>query len=424
MERYEELVADVKIPPLATAEQLFCTDHIEDPERITSDELSRACIADTIKPGMSIAITAGSRCPANILEVTRTIVGFIKSKGAKPFIIPAMGSHGGATAEGQRAMVESTGITEASVGCPIISSMDVEHLTDLDDGRPVFIDKNAYNADGIVIINRIKAHTSFTAPHESGLVKMCAIGLGKQYGAAVIHSKGLEGLGPEVQVFGKTILKTAKILFGVGLVENAYHQTYAIKALLPEEILTEEPKLLAKAKELSASILFEHLDVLIVDQLGKNIGGPGFDPHVLHQFFYGHPLNNERRRAQRIVALDLTEESHGTAMGGGVVDFLTKRFVDKFDRNATYCNIITNKQVEHARISPYFNSDKLAIQAAIKTLKHGDPDNLRIARIKNTLSLGTIQISEALLKEALEMPNIKIISELKPLLFDENGNLF
>ena len=387
-------------------------------------ELGRPAIADTVRPGMNIAITAGSRSPANIVEVTRAVVDFIKSKGANPFIIPAMGSHGGATAEGQREMVESIGITEEAMGCPIRSSMEVVHLTDLEDGRPVYIDKNAYEADGIVIINRIKSHTSFTAPHESGLVKMCAIGLGKQYGAAVIHAKGLEGLGPEVQVFGKTILMTAKILFGIGLVENAYHQTNAIRALLPAEILTEEPKLLQRAKALSASILFEHLDVLIVDQLGKNIAGPGFDPHVLHQFFYGHPANNEGRRAQRIVALDLTDESHGTALGGGVVDFLTKRFVDKFDRNATYANIITNKQVEHARISPYFDSDKLAIQAAITTLKRGDPDNLRIARIKNTLTLGKIQISPALLEEAKHMDNIRVLTEPRELPFDENGNLF
>ena len=177
MQKYEELVSSAVIPPMAEVEQLFCAEAVEDPTATMYQELGRPAIADTVRPGMNIAITAGSRSPANIVEVTRAVVDFIKSKGANPFIIPAMGSHGGATAEGQREMVESIGITEEAMGCPIRSSMEVVHLTDLEDGRPVYIDKNAYEEDGIVIINRIKSHTSFTAPHESGLVKMCAIGL-------------------------------------------------------------------------------------------------------------------------------------------------------------------------------------------------------------------------------------------------------
>jgi len=424
VEKYVELISSIEIPPMTEVKQKFCADYIEDPVAAIKEQLGRKEIIAAIKPGMTVAITAGSRSPQHIVEVTREVVTFVKEHGGKPFVFPAMGSHGGATDEGQAAFLRAIGITEESVGCPIRSSMMVTHIADLEDGRPVYIDKLANEADGIIVINRIKYHTSFTADHESGLVKMCAVGLGKQYGAEVIHAKGLAGLGPEVQVFGKKVLSTAKILFGFGIIENAYHQSYEFRALLPHEILSDEPIMLKKAKELSPKIYFEHLDVLIIDQLGKDIAGPGFDPYVIHQFFYGHPANNEGRRAKRIAALDLSEATHGCALGGGVMDFITKRIVDKFDRNETYCNIITNKQVEHARISPYFDTDKQTIQACIKTLLDSDMENLKIVRIKNTLTLGKIMISPALLEEAKSNPNIEVVSDFKPLPFDEEGNLF
>jgi len=424
MQKYEELVCDLVIPPLAEVEQVFETECLADTAETLREHLQRPEIKATIKSGMSIAITCGSRSPIDIVPITKTVVDFVKEQGAKAFIFPAMGSHGGATDEGQKEMLASLGITEESMGCPIRSSMQTVHLADLEDGRPVYIDKYASEADGIIVINRVKAHTSFTADYESGLIKMCAIGLGKQYGAEIAHANGLLAMGPEVEAFGVKVLTDAKILFGVGFVENAFHRTYDIRAMLPDEILKEEPAMLKKAKELSARIAFEYLDVLVIDEIGKDIAGPGFDPHVLHLYVVGHPKNNEGRRAKRIVALDLTHASHGCAMGGGTVDLITKRFVDKVDRNATYCNSLTNKYLEPSKLAPYFDTDKLSIQAALKTLLKLDYETLRMVRIKNTLDLKRIWISPALLEEARTMQNIKIISEPKPLPFDEKGNLF
>lgn len=408
---------------MAKVRQKFCSDKVEDPAKEVWIQLDREEIRKSVSPGMSIAITAGSRNASNMEIILRETVSFLKSLKATPFIVPAMGSHGGSTADGQKDVLSALGITEETIGAPIRSTMEVTQIASLEDSRPVYIDRYAAEADGIVVINRVKAHTAIVADYESGIMKMMAIGLGKQYGASVVHDDGMACSGKNVELFGKSILNNSKVIFALAAVENAYHDTYSLTSMTRDEIITKEPECLKTAKSLMSKIYFEHLDLLILDEIGKNISGPGMDPNVSFTFYNGNPRNNEGRRAKRIVVLDLTDESHGSALGVGMADFTTLKLFKKFDRNATYCNILTNKTVEHSKIPPYFDTSELAIKAGLHTVFGSNKDNLRIVRIKNTLTLGEIEISEALLEEAKNNPQIEILSDFYPMKFDKYGEL-
>lgn len=411
------------IPPMARVNQLFDDNEVSDIEGEMQRVLSRPEFKSSIKPGMRIAITAGSRGISNIASITREVVSFIKAQGGVPFLIPAMGSHGGATAKGQKELLESYGISEDYVGAPIHSTMEVVKICELENGTPVYIDRYASEADGIVVINRIKAHTNFRANYESGILKMMAVGLGKQYGANILHSGDPRKMGERVYEFGMTILKHSPILFAVGIIENAYDKTYQIAGLAPEEIEKEEPVLLEKSKSLMPKILFENLDVLIVDQVGKNISGTGMDPNITHTFFSETGIDTSAR-AQRIIVLDLSEETHGAASGLGLADATTRRAFDKIDINKSYPNSLTVGMMESPRIPMVLDSDRYAIQAGIKTATGADKDRLRVVRIKDTLHLREIQISESLMEEAMSNPQVEIIENPKPMAFDEEGNLF
>lgn len=421
METCNAIIRNEPLPSMARVRQNFCADKVEDPAKETQRQLDRDEIRASVRPGMSIALTAGSRNAANMTVILRETARFLKELGAHPFIVPAMGSHGGSTAEGQEEVLRSLGITEETVGAPIRSSMEVVQIASLEDGRPVYIDKYAAEADGIVVINRIKAHTAIVSNYESGILKMIAIGLGKQYGASVVHNDGMARSGVNVELFGKAILANSRVIFAVATIENAYHETHSIVSMTRDEILTREPECLKLAKSLMSRIYFEHLDLLIIDEIGKNISGPGMDPNVSFTFFEGNPRNLEGRRARRIVVLDLTPESHGSALGVGMADFTTLKLVKKFDRNATYSNILTNKTVEHSKIPPYFDTAELAVKAGLHTIFGADSENLRVVRIKNTLTLREIEISEALLQEAEENPDVEILSQPVPMAFDSQG---
>ena len=423
MEKYNEIIYDEPVPSMIRVEQKFCDDRLENPAQEVWKQLNRKEICDSVKPGMSIAITAGSRNANNMDVILRETVAFLKSLKANPFIIPAMGSHGGSTAQGQLEILAALGITEETIGAPIKATMDVVQIATLDDGRPVYIDRYAAQADGIVIINRIKAHTAIVADYESGIMKMMAIGLGKQYGASVVHDEGMAKSGINVELFGKSILQNSKVIFAVAAIENGYHDTHSIVSMTRQEIITKEPEYLALAKSLMSKIYFEKLDLLIIDEIGKNISGPGMDPNVSFTFYDGNPRNKEGRRAKRIVVLDLTDESNGSALGVGMADFTTLKLFNKFDRNGTYSNILTNKTIEHSKIPPFFDTCELAIKAGLHTIFGSDKENLRVVRIKNTLTLGEIEISESLLKEAQANPNVNILSGPVKMSFDKNGEL-
>ena len=422
-DRVNTLICGEKIPRMVTVRQRFKSSYIADPVKVLLESLNRPEIKESIKPGMSVAITAGSRGIDNISLITRETVRFIKEQGGKPFIIPAMGSHGGAVADGQVAILKNYGITEELMNCPIHVSMEVDVLDNLEDGTPVYIDKYANAADGIVVINRIKPHTGFRGRYESGLFKMMTIGLGKQKGAETTHNRGRRKMGETIELCGNVYLKKANILFGVATIENAFDRTYKLLGLTKEEIREKEPGYLTEARNLLPSIMLEKLDVLVVDYMGKNISGAGMDTNITKSFPPDYGISREGR-ARKIAVLDLTEESHGAAVGVGSADTTTFRLFKKMDFNTTYPNLLTSGGTDSAKIPMVLDNQKLAIQAAIKTAIGADKKHIRMVRIRDTLHISEIQISEALLEEAENHPSIEIIGSPQELIFDENGNLF
>lgn len=422
MQIVESLLKDVAIPRFVRVRQHFPDDHIP-PEKIPGavvELLADSGAASALKPGMRVCLTCGSRGIDNIVAITRAVADYCRQKGALPFAIPAMGSHGGASAEGQLAVLHSLGITEETIGCPIHSSMETVQIGHTEEGQPVYIDRNAAEADGIILINRIKPHTSFRGKYESGLMKMMAIGLGKQRGAETCHAEGFGQMHRKVPLFGGAILRNAPILFGLGILENAHDRTAQLHVLMPEEIEEREPILLQEAFRLMPSIGFPECDVLIVDEIGKNISGCGMDPNISGVFAL--PGMTGGIRAQRRCILSLTEETHGNGYGMGAADAVTDRLFRQLDLAQIYPNSITSTSLGFSKIPLIMPTDRAAIALCIRTCNKLDKDAPRIIRIRNTLALGEMEISEALIPEMTE--NMEIISEPYSLPFDENGNLF
>ncbi|RKL63469.1 DUF2088 domain-containing protein [Thermoanaerobacteraceae bacterium SP2] len=418
-----DLVKNTPLPRMVKVRQLFDDYHITNITEAVKNALFREDgIIDTIKPGMNIAITAGSRGIDNIHLIIKTVVDILKELGADPFVIPAMGSHGGATAEGQLEVLRSLGINEDYLKCSIKSSMKVKRIGTTEDGRPVQIDAFAAEADGIIIINRVKPHTSFTGRYESGLMKMMAIGLAKQAGAEVCHQEGYGRIAVNIEKYGRAILKYAKILFGVAIVENAFDKTCDIEAIPKDQIPDREPDILIKAKALMPKILFDKIDVLVIDKIGKNISGLGMDPHITGSFATQYAKGPQR--PDKVVVLDLTDETHGNGNGVGVADITTRRLFEKFDFEKTYPNAVTSTLTQAVRIPMIMDNQRLAIQAGIKTAAGFDKQNIRLVRLKDTLHLSEIMISESMLPDAKENPNIVILGPPEEMVFDENGDLF
>lgn len=416
-----DLVRDVPFPKMVRVSQIFPVEKIDDIPSSVYKEICKPYIASTIKQGKSIAITVGSRGVANIALITKALVKEIKSFGGQPFVIPAMGSHGGASAEGQKEILASFGVTEDYIDAPIKATMEVVKVGTTQDGKPVYIDKYAFEADGIVVLNRIKPHTAFRGPYESGLMKMMTIGLGKQKGAEVCHAEGFKNMAQNVPAFANVILKNVDILFGIGIIENAYDETYKIVALEKDNIPLREPELLVEAKMLMAKIKFNSFDVLIVDSIGKNFSGDGMDPNITG--LYGTPYASGGPEIQKTVVLDLSDETHGNASGIGLADFTTRRVFKKIDFNASYPNALTSTVVMGVKIPMILKNDKEAIAAAIKTCNCMDMKNIKIVRVRNSAYIGDIYISEALLNVAKSKSDMEILGEPKEFEFDTNANL-
>ncbi|PWM37577.1 MAG: hypothetical protein DBX46_03030 [Clostridiales bacterium] len=417
-----DLAAKMPLPRMVQVEQHFDRTAVTDIDGSVEKALADEGVLDSVRPGMSIAVTAGSRGISNIAAILRRVVRALEERGAKPFVIPAMGSHGGATAQGQSDVLTALGVTEEYLSCPIRSSMDVKRIGTTFDGRPVQIDAHAAAADGIVVVNRVKAHTSFTGPVESGLMKMMAIGLAKQAGAEVCHQEGYGKIAGNIRKYGNAILEYANILFGVAIIENAFDDTYEIHAVRPQNFEKTETKLLKRSKSLMPRIMFSDIDVLVVDKMGKNISGLGMDPHITGCF--ASPYASGPPRPDKLVVLDLTDETHGNANGMGVADVTTRRLLEKFDSEATYPNALTATLTPAVRIPMVMDNQRLAIQTGVKTAAGFDKENIRMVRIADTLSLSRIWISEAMLEDARNTPGVTVIGEPEELAFDEEGNLF
>jgi len=412
----------VKIPRMAKIEQIFNETKIDNISEKIKNEISKPEIIKTIKKDANIAITCGSRGIDNIAIIIKEIVNNVKSYGGKPFVIPAMGSHGGSTAEGQRKVLEGLGVTENFIGAPIISTMETKLIGYNKDNKPIYIDKNAANADGIIIIGRIKPHTSFRGSFESGLYKMMVIGLGKQKGAQVCHMEGFGKMAYNMMSFAHAIIKNLPILFGLAIIENAYDKTCIIKTIPTCEIEKKEPKLLIKAKQLMPKILFPKFDILIIDQIGKNFSGDGMDPNITGT--YCTPFASGGPDIKRYVVLDLSDETKGNSVGVGMADFTTKRLFDKTDFDQGYPNALTSTVVKIVKMPMVLKNDKKAIQAAIFTSIDIDKENPKIIRIMNSSNMKNIWISESLYLEAKKNQNIRFLEDFGEMKFNERDNLF
>lgn len=416
------LAASTALPKMVKVRQLLDHSHIDpaDIPGLVRKELEP--MRARIKPGMSVAITCGSRGVCNIAIITRAIVDFVKDCGGEPFVFPAMGSHGGATAEGQREILTGYGVTEEAMGCPIRATMEVVQVGETEEGMPVFVDRYAYEADGIILCGRVKAHTAFRGPYESGILKMSVIGLGKQHGAEHVHQDGFSDLGRLLPMIARVVFAKTNILGAVAVAENAFDQTCILEGLLKEEIFEKEPDILRRSKERLGRIFFDDIDVLVVDRLGKDISGDGMDPNITGR--YAVPYMESGKKVQHIAVLDLTEETHGNCNGLGLADVTTRRLVEKIDVDCTYPNVVTSTVLCTPKIPLFAHSDRACIQIALKTCNYIDRDNPRIVHIKDTMRLEEIEISQAMLEEAQANEHIQVLGEPRDWPFDAEGNLW
>lgn len=423
-DKVSALVENIPLPKVFWIKQKFngVTIPPEDIHRVLWEKL-QVNTAKLVEKGSRIAIAVGSRGIANEPQMVRTLVGFLKEKGAKPFIVPSMGCHGGSTDEGQREVLEALGITEETVGCPIISSMETECIGLNDEGKEVLIDKNAANADGIVLVARIKPHTAFRGKYESGMLKMMAIGLAKQKGAERTHNEGVGNLAKNVYLNGKAVIKHRPVLFAVGILENAYDQTAELHVVPADKIEEVEPDLLKKAFAYMPGILTGAADVLIVDKVGKNISGEGMDPNITGRFILPQYAQGGID-AQKVAILDITDETHGNCHGICNADVISQRVFNKADFEAFYINSITSTVLPLAKIPMVMKNHKECLQVCLRSCIENNKEYPKLVRIPDTLHLEHILLSEAYYDQVKDDSRFEIESDLFELNFDESGNLF
>ena len=411
-------------PNMYRIRQRFEGPAVQDIPATVAAELARTNVAAVIKPGQTVALTAGSRGIANIATIIRATAGYLKTIGAKPFVIPAMGSHGGGTADGQLDVLQHYGITEASMGVPLRATMEVVQIGETPDGLPVWLDKYASEADHIGVINRVKPHTDFSGAIESGLLKMMTIGLGKYHGAQHYHRANVQyGYEHIIRTVGRTVLQQARIAFGLAVIENGYDQTAIIQAVMAPDFEATELKLQALSKKLAARLPFDLIHLLIVEEMGKNISGAGMDTKVIGRIMNIIEPPPKHPRILRIYVRDLHDDSYGNATGVGLADFVSRRLVNKIDPTATYINCLTGLSPESARIPITFDTDREAVEAALGTIGLVKPEEARIVRIKNTLLLEELDVSEACVPEVQQRDNLEVLWGPKGLVFDSSGGL-
>ena len=410
----------VMIPKMGRIRQHFDDSHISDPKMTIRNELEQKIIPESVQ-GKRIAITVGSRGIPHNTEIVKTMVDWLKEKGAEPFIVPAMGSHGGATAEGQLELLAGYGFTKESMGVDICSTMDTVLLGNLKDGTPVYCDKFAAEADGLIIYNKIKAHTDFKGPHESGLAKMMAIGLGNHKGASLFHMMGMTTFPERLPQLAQVFLDNLPVLFGVAVAQNAYDDLCVLEVIPREKMMERERELLIYSKERMGRFLFDDIDVLIVDEIGKNISGAGLDPNVIGRNFTNsiHGVLN----LKRLFIRGLSPETHGIGIGISLADVTTRRCLNSIDYTAVWENSITSTAMQSGATPMYMENDRDAIKLAIRTCNGIDFSRPRVVRIKNTLELAEFDVSEALLEDLRGDERFSVVEEPREMQFDEYGFL-
>ncbi|MDR3563654.1 MAG: lactate racemase domain-containing protein [Negativicutes bacterium] len=421
MSTIDRLLDPIAIPKIIRIRQKFDRPMIEDVAAELKSRLQAKAVLEKIKPGQKVAITIGSRGITNMPLLIKTLVEEVKQRGAEPFMVPAMGSHGGATNDGQRDMIIGMGYTEEYIGAPIKSDINPIQIGVSENGFPVYFDRNAYEADWTIVANRIKPHTGFRGPVESGVQKMITIGLGKQKGADICHELGFGQMAVNVPAMAAVSLKKANVLCGIGVLENSFHDTCRIEVMSNEEISVREPDLQKEAKELCPRIYFGKLDVLIIDEIGKNISGTGFDSNVVGR--YNSEYASGGPEVKRVAILDITDVSHGNGNGLGMADFTTKRAYEKFSFEQTYPNSLTSTVPLTVKIPMVLKNDKQAIQACIKTCNRLEKSDVTLVRMKNTLELSELEVSISLRAYIEEHPQLEVVSDPYDWKFDGNCNL-
>lgn len=419
MSKMREMLGEYQIPPVAKVIQSFDDTRLNDPEQALWQRLEQKQLA--IHPGDRIAITGGSRGIAEYQPLMKTIVDFVRSKGGNPFVVPAMGSHGGATAQGQVEMLEHLGITERTVGAPIVSSMEVVEIGRTEIGLPVYIDKNAYEADGIILLNRVKTHTSIRGDNESGLVKMCAIGLAKHKGAAMTHSLGVKSLGENIIRVGRVALKNLNIVCGVATIENGYNQLADVYVVGAEHLIEEEKEILKRARAMVPTILLPEIDALVVLEQGKDISGTGMDPSVV-----GRPINKRPNMGTEVEALGvlrLTEISGGNACGCGMADFISQGLRNQMKEEFMQINATTGMIPMLAKIPITLETEKLVVQGCIRASGQIVTEKVKLVFIRSTKYLEEVYMSKAAFESAPDTGRLKRASDYFPVPFDSSGRL-
>ena len=414
----------MQFPKVVKVRREFPRPQVESVEAALREQLGRDAIASRISPGMEVALTAGSRGISQINEVLRVLVAVLKEMEARPFIVPAMGSHGGATAEGQVEVLESLGVTEEFCGAPIRSSMDVVEIGETERGVPVYMDRIAHDeSDGVILVNRIKAHTDFRGRVESGLLKMASIGLGKHKQALALHGYGVEGIRDHMIEAGREVVDSGKVLFGVATVENAYDEPAFVEAITPQDIPEREEELLEEYMKLMPELPVSEIDILFVDALGKDYSGTGMDTNVIGRFYIPGVEEPESPNVKYIIVSDVSEGSHGNALGIGLADLTTKRLFEKIDMEAMNANVLTSTFLERAKVPMVMPNDREAIKAAVRANWGVPEEDTRFVRIPNTLHLEHAYLSENLLDEAREAGDLEVLGEPEELRFGPDGYL-
>lgn len=412
-------------PQIFRLRQKFDRPQVSDIPGEVQSQLAGLNLNEKVKEGDTVAITAGSRGIANISVIIRSAVQYLQSIGAKPFIVPAMGSHGGGTAEGQQQVLEHYGITEDFCGCPIRASMETVIVCNAAEGFPVHFDKQAYGADHVLVVGRVKPHTKFAGSIESGLMKMMLIGLGKHNGAWVYHA-AIEDFSFDqiVRSVAGEVLKKCNILAGLAIIENAYDETAQITAVRAEDIEEREKQLLIQAKEWMPRLPFRKVDILLVDEMGKNISGVGIDANVIGRKYDDNKAQkDEYPKVRHLVARSLTPESHGNAIGIGLVDFAPQRLMDQIDEEVTRINALTSGHVSGAKKPLVYDTDKDIIAAAIPTIGLTPRERASILWISNTLDVIEVECSAVYMEAVKNRDDLEVISELRDWPFDVSGNL-
>lgn len=420
---------EIQLPQMVKVRQKFNAKTITDPAKHLRQQMQAKLTEPEIKAlqGKRIGISAGSRGIPHYKELIKAMADQLKEWGAEPFVFPAMGSHAGATAEGQAAYLRQFGITEAYIGVPVLSTMEVVQVATLADGFPVYCDKYAVAADGIVVFNKIKPHTHFKDRHESGLLKMICIGIGKHRGAATFHQYGFDHFCYNLERVAAAFLEHVNVVFSVGLVQNAFDDIGWLEVIRTEEFFNRDAALLKIAKKELAQLWFKNIDVLVIDEVGKEISGVGFDPNVTGRTEVLSQQAAFRAIApdiKKIVLLDITEASHGLGIGMGEADIISYRFANKLDFGQTYTNVITNNYLKAAAMPLYMNSDEDSIKLAVLTSMVKQKDQVKIVHIKNTITLDEIEVSTGMLPEVQDTNKFEILSEPYSWAFNEAGNLW